>query len=103
MVVRRAAATIRWCGKRPAAAMLIRVTNPAFTDELIRFLSRLGFTVNECGADTVGIDCGGEPRAAVREQLQLYLQLWQAPYSGVSAVVESDDAQRTDERTTQRD
>jgi hypothetical protein len=72
--------------------MLIRVTDPAFIDELIRYLSRIGFTVNECGVDTVGIDHGGEPRAVVRQQLQVYLQFWQATHSGVSAVVESDDA-----------
>jgi hypothetical protein len=85
--------------ERPAAAMLIRVTDPAFIDELIRFLSRIGFTVNECGVDTVGIDHGGEPRAVVLQQLQVYLQLWQATRSGVAAVVESENAEANTLRT----
>jgi hypothetical protein len=77
--------------------MLINVTDPASIDDLIRFLSRIGFTANACGVDTVGIDCGTEPRAAVRQQLEIYLQLWQATGSGVAAVVEPDDAESTDE------
>jgi hypothetical protein len=81
--------------------MLIRVTNPAFVHELIRFLWRIGFAVNECGVDTVGIDRGGEPRAVVRQQLQVYLQFWQATRSGVAAVVEPDDVESTDEPRTQ--
>ncbi len=77
--------------------MLIKVTDPASIDELVRFLSRTGFIVTECGVDTVGIDCGGEPGDVVLQQLEVYLQLWQATRSGVSAVVESDHAESTDE------
>ena len=77
--------------------MLIKVTDPASIDELVRFLSRTGFGASECGADTVRIDRRGEPRAVVRQQLGIYLQLWQATRSGVSAMVESDDAGSTDE------
>jgi hypothetical protein len=81
--------------------MLIKVTDPASIDELIRFLSRLGFSANDCGVETVRIDCRREPRAAVRQQLEIYLQLWQATRSGVDAVVESHDAERPDEAGTQ--
>jgi hypothetical protein len=73
--------------------MLIRVTHPAFVDELVRYLSRIGFTVNARGGDTVEIDRGGEQRAVVRQQLQVYLQLWQGTRSGVSAVIESASAE----------
>jgi hypothetical protein len=51
------------------------------------------FTVNECGVASVAIDGGGEHRAVVREQLQVYLQLWLATHSGVSVVVDADEAE----------
>jgi hypothetical protein len=97
MRARLGARMMRESGSAPLAAMLIKITDPASIDELIRFLSRIGFRVNKCGVETVRIDSGREPRPVVRQQLEIYLQLWQATRSGVSAVVESDRAESTDE------
>jgi hypothetical protein len=80
-------------GDYPAAAMLITVTDPAFVDDLVRYLWRTGFTVNDRGENAVGIDRGGEERAVVREQLQVYLRLWESTRSGVSVAVERDEAE----------
>jgi hypothetical protein len=97
MRARLGARIMRESGSAPLAAMLIKVTDPASIDDLIRFLSRIGFIVTECRVDTVGIDCGGEPRDVVLQRLEIYLQLWQATRAGVSAVVESDGAESTNE------
>jgi hypothetical protein len=81
--------------------MLIKVTDPASIDDLTRFLSRIGFTVDECRGRTVRIDGRGEAPDVVLQQLEIYLQLRQATRPGVSAVVESIDAGSTDEARTQ--
>jgi hypothetical protein len=92
---------MREWGPAPLAAMLIKVTDPASIDDLIRFLSRIGFTVDECGGRTVRIDRRGEAPDVVLQQLEIYLQLWQVTRPGVSAVVESIDAGSTDEAKAQ--
>jgi hypothetical protein len=101
MRVRLRARMMRESGSAPLAAMLIKVTDPASIDELIRFLSGIGFSAHQGGLETVRIDPGTEPRVVARQQLEIYLQLWQATRPEVSAVVDSDVAESTDEASTQ--
>lgn len=53
----------------------------------------MGFTVEECGYDTVCVERIGEGVSAVVEtQLRLYVQVWQATRPEVAATVEAVDA-----------
>jgi hypothetical protein len=62
------------------------------TDDLIRFLDRMGFRVEESGYDTIRVAAGDHDLAALRAQLLLYLQVWEATRPGVAAFLEPDDA-----------
>jgi len=71
----------------------VRITHPHLLDDLARFLERMGFTVEECGYDTVCVERIGEGVSAVVEtQLRLYVQVWQATRPEVTATVEAVDA-----------
>jgi hypothetical protein len=71
--------------------MQIRLTHARFGDELIRYLTSMGFDVRECGYDTIRVETVDDARAdVVREQLRLYLQVWEATRAGVSAVIDDD-------------
>jgi len=79
------------CGQRgvPRCGVLVRISNPHLVDDLVRFLKRMGFTVDECDYDAVCVELVGEGADAVLEaRLQLYVQVWQATRGDVSAVVE---------------
>jgi hypothetical protein len=70
--------------------MRIRLTHPFLGDDLVRFLERMGFTVEESDYDTFEVRIGEQEPAARRAQLLLYLHVWQATRPGVSALVEAD-------------
>ena len=70
--------------------MRIRISHPAFVDDLVRFLERMGFAAVECDYNAVRVDLSGKragPEA--RAQLQLYIQVWQATHHGVTATFEA--------------
>jgi hypothetical protein len=73
----------------PRCGVLVRISNPQLVDDLVRFLKRMGFTVDECDYDAVRVERLSEGAEAVLEaRLQLYVQVWQATRGDVSAVVE---------------
>jgi hypothetical protein len=70
----------------------IRVSHPAFLDDLVRFLERMGFAAVECDYDAIRVELRGERTAPeLRAQLQLYVQVWQATRPGVVAALEPGD------------
>jgi hypothetical protein len=74
--------------------MRIRLTHPFLADDLVRFLERMGFTVEESDYDTFEVRIGEhEPAAARRAQLLLYLHVWQATRPGVSALIVETDGE----------
>lgn len=75
-----------------AAAVRIRISHPHLLEDLVRFLERMGFTVDEAGYDSVHVDLAhADDTTAMQAQVQLYLDVWQATRRDVSAAVESVD------------
>ena len=80
----------RGSGRHFCGDMRIRLTHPSLGDDLVRFLERMGFTVEESDYDTFEVGIGEHEPAARRAQLLLYLHVWQATRPGVAALVEAD-------------
>jgi len=76
--------------------MRIRLTHPSLGDDLVWFLDRMGFSVEESDYDTFEVRVGQHEPAARRAQLLLYLHVWQATRPGVSALVEADGDSASD-------
>lgn len=73
--------------------MRIRISHPAFIDDLVRFFERMGFVAVECDYDAIRVELRGERTAPeLRTQLQLYVQVWAATRPGVAAALEPEDA-----------
>ena len=76
----------------PPAALRIRISHPHLVSDLVRFLKRMGFAVEDCGFDTILVRLPEGDSPVLRAQLELYVHVWQATRAGISAVVEPVDA-----------
>ena len=72
--------------------MQIRITHSGLSEDLVQFLTRMGFAVQETDYCTFTVDIRDEEPAPRRAQLLLYLHVWQATRRGVSAFVVPADS-----------
>ena len=75
----------------PLRLLRVRLTHPAFVDDLIRFLERMGLSIDECEYDTIRLRPTGKGGTGDHSQVRFYLGVWQATHPGVTALLAFED------------
>jgi len=66
--------------------MRVEISDPAFADDLLRFLRRAHCRAERLGRDTLSVTVSdATPETAAREELEAYLRVWQSLHPGVRA------------------
>lgn len=70
--------------------MQLRLSEPAYTDRLAKFLTSLGQTVSIAAPGTITIEL--PPTSSARDEVQIYLRVWSVLYPETDVqVVNGDD------------
>jgi fructoselysine-6-P-deglycase FrlB-like protein len=71
--------------------MYLRVSDPSYTDRLATFLASLGQTVLVVAPGLLAVDL--PPGASSRNELEIYLRVWQVLYPDASVQMENDEGE----------
>ncbi len=86
-------ASLRW-ETRWHGPMLLRLSDPSYADRLATFLRSLGQTVIEAGPGQVEVL---ESAASTRDELAIYLRVWNVLYPDADVQVENGEDDDGDE------
>ena len=74
--------------------MQLRLSDPSYTDRLATFLRSLGQTVLDAGPGQLEVAL--EPSQSGRDEVAIYLRVWNVLYPDAEVQVENGDAEEDD-------